>query len=240
MLAHEETMRLIALSQRGDEEATSTLIVENTPLLKSIIKRYTGKNVEYDDLFQISCIGLLKAIKNFSTEYNVRFSTYAVPMVLGEVKRFMRDDGYLKVSRSVKSLANKINQYLDYCRKQNINEPTVNDIATKFEVEPTDVAFALEASKMPISLYEKTTDSDGKALELIDKIAENVDELFLDKVMLREILKKLSIREQKIIILRYYRDMTQKEIADLMGVSQVQVSRLENKILDKIREEFQK
>lgn len=135
MLTHEETMRLITLAQQGDEQAKSRLVVENTPLLKSIIKRYMGKHVEYDDLFQISSIGLLKAINNFSLEYNVRFSTYAVPMILGEVKRYMRDDGYIKVSRSLKSQANKIAQFVDSYRKKNGEEPTVEEIAEHFGIE---------------------------------------------------------------------------------------------------------
>ncbi len=238
MLSHEETMRLISLAQQGDEEAKATLITENTPLIKSVIKRYIGKHVEYDDLFQISSIGLLKAIKNFSTDFNVRFSTYAVPMILGEVKRFMRDDGYVKVSRSLKSVANKINQYVDLCRKEGSSEPTLEELAERFQMEPSEVVFALDSAKMPVSIYEKTGDTDGKQLELIDKLPTDDDKQLVNKVILNDMLSKLTQREQKIIVLRYFRDMTQGEIAEKLGVSQVQVSRLENKIIEKLKEMY--
>ncbi len=209
MISHEETMRLIALAQSGDEEACSTLIVENTPLLKSIVKRYLGKHIEYDDLLQIAGIGLLKAIKNFSTEFNVRFSTYAVPMILGEIKRYMRDDGYLKVSRSVKSISTKIMRYVEEKSKQGEEEPTVEEIAKEFDMDVADVVFALDATRLPVSLYETASDKDGKQTELIDRISTDQDKKMIDNVILKDMLSKLSPREQKIVILRYFRDMTQ-------------------------------
>ncbi|MCH5156246.1 MAG: sigma-70 family RNA polymerase sigma factor [Clostridiales bacterium] len=236
MLSHEETMALIALAQQGDEDAQSTLLTENAPLLKSIIKRYLGKHIEYDDLYQIASIGLLKSIKNFSYEHNVRFSTYAVPMILGEIKRFMRDDGYLKVSRSLKSLSSKITKYIDQELKNGAESPTVEQIAEHFNLEPTEIIFAMDATKLPVSLYEKANDSDGKQTELIEHLPTDEDKKMLDKVILRDMLSKLTEREQKIVILRYFRDMTQGEIAMKMGVSQVQISRLENKILKKLKE----
>ena len=134
MLSHEETMRLLSLAADGDDNATERLIAENTPLLKSIVKRYMGKHIEYDDLFQIAGIGLLKAIKNFKQDFNVRFSTYAVPMILGEIKRQMRDDGYIKVSRSLKSLSSKITRYVDEVIKQGNDDPTVEQIARHFDM----------------------------------------------------------------------------------------------------------
>lgn len=227
-------MRLVRLSQQGDKDATETLVNENTPLIKSVLKRYIGKHVEYDDLFQISSIGLLKAVKNFSPEYDVRFSTYAVPMILGEIKRFMRDDGYLKVSRSLKSLANKITKYVDERQKCG-DEPTVEQIAEHFNVDVSEVAFAMDSAKMPVSLYEQTTDKDGKKTELIEKVPSEDDKKLVDRVILKDMLQKLSPREQKVIVLRYYRDMTQSEIAQKLGVSQVQVSRMENKVLEKLK-----
>lgn len=236
MISHEETMHLIALAQGGNEEACSTLIVENTPLLKSIVKRYLGKHIEYDDLLQIAGIGLLKAIKNFSTDFNVRFSTYAVPMILGEIKRYMRDDGYLKVSRSVKSISTKIMRYIEEKSKQGEEEPTVEEIAKQFEMDVADVVFALDATRLPVSLYETASDKDGKQTELIDRISTDQDKKMVDNVILKDMLSKLSPREQKIVILRYFRDMTQGEIAAKMGVSQVQISRMENKILQKLKE----
>lgn len=236
MISHEETMRLIALAQQGDDEACSTLIVENTPLLKSIVKRYLGKHVEYDDLLQIAGIGLLKAIKNFSNEFNVRFSTYAVPMILGEIKRYMRDDGYLKVSRSVKSISTKILRYVEAKAKNGEEEPTVEEIAKEFDMDVNDVVFALDATRLPVSLYETASDKDGKQTELIDRIPTDEDKKMIDNVILKDMLSQLTPREQKIVIMRYFRDMTQGEIAQKMGVSQVQISRMENKILQKLKD----
>lgn len=239
MLSHEETMALIALAQQGDENASATLLTENAPLLKSIIKRYLGKHIEYDDLYQIASIGLLKSIKNFSYEHNVRFSTYAVPMILGEIKRYMRDDGYLKVSRSLKSLSSKITRYVDEQVKNGAESPTVEEIAKHFDIEPAEVVFAMDATKMPVSLYEKANDNDGKQTELIEHLPTDEDKKMLDKVILKDMLSQLSPREQKIVVLRYFRDMTQGEIAQKLGVSQVQISRLENKILKKLKELYE-
>ena len=235
MLSHEETMRLIALAQKGDEESSTVLLTKNAPLLKSIIKRYLGKHVEYDDLYQIASVGLLKSIKNFSLDYNVKFSTYAVPMILGEIKRYMRDDGYLKVSRSLKSISSKITRYVDEKVKNGEESPRVEEIAKHFDIEPTEVIFAMDAAKLPISLYETTNDSDGKQTSLIEHLPTDEDKKMVDKIILKDMLSKLQPREQKIIVLRYFRDMTQGEIAQKMGVSQVQISRLENKILSKLK-----
>ena len=239
MLSHEETMTLIALAQQGDENASTTLLTENAPLLKSIIKRYLGKHIEYDDLYQIASIGLLKSIKNFSYEHNVRFSTYAVPMILGEIKRYMRDDGYLKVSRSLKSLSSKITRYVDEQVKNGADNPTVEEISKHFGIEPTEVVFAMDATKLPVSLYETANDSDGKQTELIEHLPTDEDKKMLDKVILKDMLSQLAPREQKIVVLRYFRDMTQGEIAHKMGVSQVQISRLENRIIKKLKELYE-
>lgn len=236
MLSHEETMALILRAQKGDEEASTVLLTENAPLLKSIIKRYLGKHIEYDDLYQIASIGLLKSIKNFSYEHNVRFSTYAVPMILGEIKRYMRDDGYLKVSRSLKSLSSKITKFVDEKIKNDGDNPTVEEIAEHFEIEPSEVIFAMDATRLPVSLYESTSDKDGKKTELIEHLPTDEDKKMLDKLILKDMLGKLGPREQKIVVLRYFRDMTQGEIALKLGVSQVQISRLETKILKKLKE----
>lgn len=236
MISHELTMQLITQAQNGDEEAFSTLVKENTPLLKSIVRRYLGKHIEYDDLFQIAAIGLIKAIKNFSLSFGVRFSTYAVPMILGEIKRYMRDEGYLKVSRSLKTLSGKITRYVEEQLKADGYNPTIQQIAQHFGMEQTDIIFALDATKLPISLYETTNDSDGKQTELIEHIPTDEDKQMIQKIMLKDMLSKLPQREQKIVMLRYFRDLTQSEIAKKLGVSQVQVSRLENKILEKLRQ----
>lgn len=238
MLSHEETMRLLSLAADGDDNATERLIAENTPLLKSIVKRYMGKHIEYDDLFQIAGIGLLKAIKNFKQDFNVRFSTYAVPMILGEIKRQMRDDGYIKVSRSLKSLSSKITRYMDEVIKQGNDDPTVEQIARHFDISPSDVVFALDATRLPVSLYETTSDKDGKQTELVDRLPTDEDRKMVQSLILKDMLSHLSERERKIIIYRFYRDMTQGEIAEKMGVSQVQISRLETKILDKLKQMY--
>lgn len=238
MLSHEETMRLLSLAANGDDNATERLIAENTPLLKSIVKRYMGKHIEYDDLFQIAGIGLLKAIKNFKQDFNVRFSTYAVPMILGEIKRQMRDDGYIKVSRSLKSLSSKITRYMDEVIKQGNDDPTVEQIARHFDISPSDVVFALDATRLPVSLYETTSDKDGKQTELVDRLPTDEDRKMVQSLILKDMLSHLSERERKIIIYRFFRDMTQGEIAEKMGVSQVQISRLETKILDKLKQMY--
>lgn len=234
MLSHEETMALVKQAQQGDEEAAQTLLSENTPLLKCIVKRYMGKHVEYDDLFQIAGIGLLKAVKNFRSEFNVRFSTYAVPMILGEIKRHMRDDGYIKVSRSLKSLSGKITKYVDQLVKDG-EDPSVDKIAEHFGLPVADIVFAMDATRLPVSLYETTKDKDGKQTELVDRLPTDEDRKMMENIILKDMLSKLTERERKIIIYRYYRDMTQGEIAEKMGVSQVQISRLENKILEKLK-----
>lgn len=238
MLSHEETMRLLSLAADGDDNATERLIAENTPLLKSIVKRYMGKHIEYDDLFQVAGIGLLKAIKNFKQDFNVRFSTYAVPMILGEIKRQMRDDGYIKVSRSLKSLSSKITRYMDEVIKQGNDDPTVEQIARHFDISPSDVVFALDATRLPVSLYETTSDKDGKQTELVDRLPTDEDRKMVQSLILKDMLSHLSERERKIIIYRFFRDMTQGEIAEKMGVSQVQISRLETKILDKLKQMY--
>lgn len=236
MLEHEETLELIKQAQAGSEEAKTKLIEHNSPLVKSILRHYRNKNVEYDDLYQIGCMGFLKAIKNFDTSYNVRFSTYAVPMIAGEIKRFLRDDGYIKVSRSLKTLSFKISAFIDAYKKEHQEEPTVDQIAQHFDMDREEIVFAMDSAKHPVSLHQKSDDNPDKTFNLIDKIAvEDKNEEIIDKLILKSVIDELSDREKKIIILRYYRDKTQSEIAEHLGISQVQVSRLESKILEKIR-----
>ncbi len=239
MLDQDEVTQLIKEAQSGNEQAKTKLLSENSPLIKSIIRRYKGRGIEYDDLYQLGCIGFLKAINNFSFEYEVKFSTYAVPMIMGEVKRYLRDDGYIKVSRSVKSDAARINGYIERYRQKNAESPSVDQIAEEFAIDPRDVVFILDSSKMPISIYENTDDESGK--NVIDKIptSENENDN-INKIMLRDLISSLPDRDKKIIILRYFRGSTQCEVARVMGVSQVQVSRLENKILCMMKEEFKK
>lgn len=236
MLSPSETVKFLRLAKEGDEKAKERLILENTSLIKCIVKRFCGRGVEYDDLFQLGAIGLIKAINNFDESFDVRFSTYAVPMIIGEIKRFLRDDGSIKVSRLIKGLSVKINQYLEELRKAGKESPTVMDIAKHFVVDKDEVVLALGSLNKPLSLYESVNDEGDKKVELIDKIASNEkEEDFIDRLMLERLISELSIRERKIILMRYYGDRTQSEIAKELGVSQVQVSRLETKIVEKLK-----
>ena len=238
MLNQEETLDYIRQAKNGDENAKEIIFVNNAPLIKSIIRRFKGKGVEYDDLYQIACIGFLKAIKNYDETFGVKFSTYTVPMVIGEIKRYMRDNGAIKVSRTLKILANKINRYIDEYQAENNDSPDVGLIAKKFGITEDEVVVALDSSRMPLSIFDKFEDEDD-GQELIDKIPYcDSEEKLLNKLQISKALSELSERERKIIVLRYYRDKTQSEIAESLGVSQVQVSRLENKIIEKIRLKF--
>jgi len=238
MLNQEQLLEYIRKAKQGDESAKNIIFTENIPLIKSIIRRFKNKGVEYDDLYQIACIGFLKAINNFDERYEVKFSTYTVPMIIGEIKRYMRDNGAIKVSRTLKILANKINRYVDEYFSKNNESPSIEDIAQKFNITAEEVVVAMDSSKMPLSIFDKF-EEDEEGQELIEKIpCVDNEEKTLNKIHLSSIIEKLSEREKKVIILRYYRDRTQSEIAESLGVSQVQVSRLESKIIDKIRLEF--
>lgn len=234
MLSHEQTLSLIQAAQTGDDDAKEKLIAENIPLIKSIVKRFGGR-LEYDDLMQLGAMGLMKAISHFDVSFGVRFSTYAVPMISGEIKRFLRDDGAVKVSRWAKTLASKISQYTDEKQKAGEAEPTVDELAAHFSVEPQDIVFAMDTTHYLLSLSEPLGDEDGASLG--DKIVgDSSPDESLDTLMLRDCIKSLPEREKKIIILRYFRDKTQSEVAKELGVSQVQVSRIEGRILKKFKE----
>lgn len=234
MLSQEELNEYVRRAKLGDEKAKETVLQVNTGLIKSIIKRFYNKGVEYDDLYQIACIGFLKAIINFNEQFNVKFSTYAVPMVIGEIKRYIRDNGAIKVSRNLKILANKINKFIFDYQSKNVDSPSIELIAQKFNVTCEEVVMAIDSLKMPVSIHEKYDDDEG--LELIDKLQHSFDEeKMINKIHVSCVLEKLNEREKKIIYLRYFRDRTQGEIAKSMGVSQVQISRLESKIISKLK-----
>lgn len=235
MLDHDTTIALIKRAQSGDDGAKEELVKENIPLVKSVVKRFKGRG-EYDDLMQLGAIGFIKAIQNFDETYGVRFSTYAVPMISGEIKRFLRDDGAVKVSRWAKTLAQKINVFVDEKLKSGGKEPTVDEIAQNFGVEAEQVVFAMDTGHYLLSLSSTVGDDD---VTLEDKIVgDRSPDEDLDKIMLKDFIEDLPEREKKVIILRYFRDKTQSEIATELGVSQVQVSRIECKVLQKLKDKL--
>lgn len=239
MLGQEETLDLIKKAQAGDESAKETLVNENSPLIKSVIRWFKDKGVENDDLYQLGCMGFLKAINRFDCSYNVKFSTYVVPMVVGEIKRFMRDDGAVKVSRAIKGLNIKINKFVEAFLMQNGKKATIADIAEHFKISEQEVVMAMDSAKMPVSLYTPFDDGDEDGLTIIDRFDGQENEDFVDKFALKDIIENLEERDKKIILMRYFYDKTQSEIAERLGVSQVQVSRLENKILENLRKKLQ-
>ena len=235
-MCYEEFSSLIKKAQNGDQEAKDELVMNNISLVWSIVHRFKHPIYEKEDIFQIGCLGLIKAIDKFDLKYEVAFSTYAVPMIAGEVKRFLRDNGIIKVSRSVKAQNILISKYIDSYINEKNTEPSIQEIAEHFGISEQDVVFAMESNRMPISIMQEVGDDEGRNLFLIDKISNGYDIDIVDtKLMLVKILSSLSPRDKKIILLRYFRDKTQSEIAKEIGVSQVQISRLENKILSYIK-----
>lgn len=236
MLDVEKTNELIRRAKDGDGGAKETLILENNNLIKSIVRRYLNKGVEYDDLYQLASMGLLKAVTGFDESFGVRFSTYAVPMIAGEIKRFMRDDGSIKVSRAIKSLAKRINIYVEEYTVIHGNQPSVKEIAKEFGLPESEVVFTMGSSHMPLSIYSQGEYKDKKTQELLDKLpVEDRQEEIVDSLQLKSAIECLPEREKKVIMLRYFRDMTQSEVASMLGVSQVQVSRIENKVIETFR-----
>ena len=232
MLGEKETLELLRRAKAGDNGAKEALLSHNTSLLKSIIKRYLHKGVEYDDLFSLACMGLMKAIAGFDERFGVRFSTYAVPMIAGEIKRFLRDDGSIKVSRALKKSARDINRYIEQYCMQHGCQPSVKEVAAAFCMEESEVVFALGSTRMPVSIYEQTDYKDEKAGTLVEKLHSKDDQDdMIEHMVLKEAIGKLPARERKIVFLRYFRDMTQSEVAKAIGVSQVQISRIESKII---------
>lgn len=240
MLDLDITNSLIIDAKNGDNTAKETLIRENSPLIKSVIKKYLNKGIEFDDLYQLGSLGFLKAITNFDESFGVKFSTYAVPMIAGEIKRFIRDNGIIKVSRSTKQMNVKINKFIEEYVSEFQKSPTVDIIAKEFNIEESEVVYIMDSSYKPISLYTLVGDEGGKEQYLMDKVEEeNRFDNKLENELLYNIIRELPPRDRKIIILRYFRDMAQKDIAMELGVSQVQVSRLESKILQKIKNQLQ-
>ena len=236
-LKHEEALRLLALAKEGDESAQELLVKRNIALVKSIIKKYLNRGVDYDDLFQIGCLGLVKAIKNYDPAYQVRFSTYVVPMIAGEVKRYLRDDGMVKVSRSLKELAIKVAAAQEKLNLRFGREAGIMEIAEETGADPGDIVMALEASRPHASIYDPVYGDDSDAC-VMDKLAsdEDCESGIVNRILLKELLSQLDPRERQLIMMRYFMNKTQSDTAKELGVSQVQVSRLESKILKKLRD----
>jgi len=232
-LTNERMMELIALSQKGDDAARDELVLGNLKLILSVIKKFAHRGENLDDLFQVGCLGLLKAIDNFDMSHGVRFSTYAVPMIIGEIRRYLRDNSSIRVSRSLKDIAYKALHFKEQFLKENHREPTAEEIAKELGVETIDVIVSLEAIQDPISIYTPIYNNGSDEIYLIDQIKddENSEERKILELTIKDGLKKLSKRERNIINERYYLGKTQMEIAKEIGISQAQVSRLEKNAL---------
>lgn len=236
-LSNEEMMRLIELAQKGDQAAKQRLVEGNLKLVLSVIQRFLGRGENPDDLFQVGCIGLLKAIANFDTTKDVRFSTYGVPMIAGELRRYLRDYSPIRVSRSVRDLAYRVLQCKQAMTAENGREPTFAQIAERLGVPEEDVIGAMDAVSTPVSLYEPVYTDGGDPLTVMDQVRDvkNTDEQWLESIALRQAMQNLSDRERRILALRFYDGRTQMEVAGSLGISQAQVSRLEKGALASIR-----
>ncbi|MBQ5735522.1 MAG: sigma-70 family RNA polymerase sigma factor [Lachnospiraceae bacterium] len=238
------TNELIKLAHDGNKEARDRLVIDNTPLIWSIVKRFTGRGTENEDLFQIGTIGLIKAIDNFNTDMEVRLSTYAVPLIMGEIKRHLRDDGIIKISRQIKDNGIKVKRATDEYIKRTGEEPTVAQLSYMLGIDTDDIVMAIEAASQVESIYKPVYGNDGSEMSLIEKVMSDNDNIqsedteknrLIDSMLLSELLKSLTREEQEIIRLRYYEELTQADIARRYKTSQVQISRMEKKILLKLK-----
>ena len=236
-----DTMEYIRRAHQGDKEARDALVTENMGLIWSIVRRFAGRGYELEDLFQIGSIGLMKAIDKFDLSMDVKLSTYAVPMITGEIRRFLRDDGMIKVSRPLKELAAKTGAARERLEFSLGREPTIEELAREVGASREEVAVSLEAGAQVESLYAPMPGGEDTSLSLLERLSDEnrENEEALDRVILRELLGSLEKRERELIVRRYFYDQTQTKIADIMGISQVQVSRMEKKILKKMRESFE-
>ena len=236
----DETMKLIEMAHNGDKAARERLVMDNVGLVWSIVRRFTGRGCETEDLFQIGSIGLIKAIDKFDTSYDVRFSTYAVPMITGEIKRFLRDDGMIKVSRSLKEICCRAYTAREELMMENGKEPEMDEIAERIAVTREELVLAMESGAQIESLQKTIYQGDGTDISLEDNIEEqrNDQEHLLNRMMLEQMLGTLDPEERKLIYMRFFQEKTQTQIAGELGISQVQVSRLEKKILSRLREKL--
>ena len=240
VLTDDEKKELIQKAKDGDGWARQELIYGNLRLVLSIIQRFTNRKENIDDLFQVGCIGLIKAVDNFNTEYDVKFSTYAVPMIIGEIRRYLRDNNTIRISRSVRDLAYRSLQVREEMINERQCDPSVDEIAAKLGENREDVIRAMEAIIEPISLYEPVYSENGDSIYVMDQLSDSdsSDEIWLENIVLRQAMGKLNEREKKIINMRYYNNKTQMEIAEEIGISQAQVSRLEKGALEQIRKQL--
>ena len=238
---YDRNPELLVLAKNGDSDAMNELIEMNLPLVSSISKKFLNRGYDYEDIFQIGSIGLVKAINNFDLTYNVKFSTYAVPMIIGEIKRFLRDDGMIKVSRNVKSLARKVHFYKEVLTKKLKRSPTIEELADYANVDKEEILFAIESSNSLQYLYDTIHQDDGAPVLLIDKLSEKgVDDgNIIERIALKEALQSLDNKARQIIVLRYFKDKTQVQVAKILGISQVQVSRIEKKVLSQMRKKLE-
>lgn len=240
VLSDAEKKQLLEKIKQGDTEARQELISGNLRLVLSVVQRFSGRKENLDDLFQVGCIGLVKAVDNFNTELDVKFSTYAVPMIIGEIRRYLRDNNSIRISRSVRDLAYRALQAKEELIKQKECEPTVDDIAAALGESKAAVVRAMEAIVEPISLYEPIYNEGGDSIYVMDQISDNSssDELWLENIAIAQALRSLDERERTIITLRYYKNKTQMEIAEEIGISQAQVSRLEKGALERMKKQI--
>lgn len=234
---YDRNKELMLLAKDGDTVAMNELIEINLPLVSSISKKFLNRGYDYEDLFQIGSMGLVKAINNFDTSYNVKFSTYAVPMIMGEIKRFLRDDGMIKVSRNTKALAKRLHFDKEALSKKLGRDPTIEELASYVGVDKEEIVFAIESSNNMQYLYDTIHQDDGAPVLLIDKISEKGvdDSEMIDTIALKEALRGLDVKSRQIIMLRYFKDKTQVQVASMLGISQVQVSRIEKKVLKEMK-----
>ena len=238
-MLYENDVKDIINAQNGNEKSMEKLIQDNNGLIWSIVKRFVGRGYELEDLYQIGTIGFIKSIKRFDTSFDVRLSTYAVPYVLGEIKRFIRDDGSVKVSRSIKELVIKIKEIQERHMKEKGEEISINQIAKELKTSKEEIALALDSLNPVVSIYEGSN-SDEEGLSIIDKLKNHKDETeeITNKLTIRQMISSLNERDKNLILLRYYKNNTQSQVAKIMGISQVQVSRIEKKILDNMKQKI--
>ena len=236
---YENKVEDILKAQSGNKEIMTKLVTENSNLIWSIVTRFKDRGYEIEDLYQIGCIGFIKSIKRFDTNYEVKLSTYAVPYILGEIKRFIRDDGPIKVSRSIKELNVKIQELKKHYLITKGREITIEEIAKELKVDKDDIIIAMESNNSIESIEGTSNQSDkeGKKLSILDKIStgKNEEEIITNKIVIKQLLKELDERDREIILLRFFKEKTQTEVARILGISQVQVSRIERKVLDKMK-----